>query len=89
MPEYYIPEVIDDLSSKNILTTELIDGTSLDRIENPDQETINKVLSSPSSCVKKCSCAFRTGQETFIILERFSFAFMAKAKRQTAGCCLS
>ncbi|XP_015766226.1 PREDICTED: atypical kinase ADCK3, mitochondrial-like [Acropora digitifera] len=43
MPEYYIPEVIDDLSSKNILTTELIDGTSLDRIENPDQETINKV----------------------------------------------
>lgn len=43
MPEYYVPEVIDDLTSKTILTTELIEGTSLDRIENPDQETINKV----------------------------------------------
>ena len=68
MPEYYIPEVIDDLSSKNILTTELIDGTSLDRIENPDQETINKVLSSASSCVTIYSCAFRTGEQTFITL---------------------
>ena len=44
MPEYYVPEVIDDLTSKTILTTELIEGTSLDRIENPDQETVNKVL---------------------------------------------
>ena len=44
MPEFYVPEVIEDLTSKQVLTTELIDGTSLDRIENPDQDTINKVL---------------------------------------------
>ena len=70
MPEYYIPEVIDNFSSKNVLTTELIEGTSLDRIENPDQETINKVLSSPFCCEKinKYSIVFRTGEETFIPL---------------------
>ena len=44
MPEYYVPEVIEDLTSKQVLTTELIEGTSLDKIENPNQETINKVL---------------------------------------------
>ena len=44
MPEYYVPDVIEDLTSKQVLTTELIEGTSLDKIENPNQETINKVL---------------------------------------------
>lgn len=44
MPEYYVPEVIEDLTSKQVLTTELIEGTSLDKIENPDKDTINKVL---------------------------------------------
>lgn len=43
MPEFYVPEVIEDLTSKQVLTTELIEGTSLDKIENPDQDTINKV----------------------------------------------
>ena len=46
MPEYYVPEVIDNLTSKRVLTAELIEDTSLDKIENVDQETINKVLSS-------------------------------------------
>ena len=44
MPDFYVPEVIEDLTSKQELTTELIEGTSLDKIENPDQDTINKVL---------------------------------------------
>ena len=44
MPEFYVPEVIEDLTSKQVLTTELIEGTSLDKIENVDQDTINKVL---------------------------------------------
>ena len=44
MPDFYVPEVIEDLTSKQVLTTELIEGTSLDKIENPDQDTINKVL---------------------------------------------
>jgi len=44
MPDFYVPEVIEDLTSKQVLTTELIQGTSLDKIENPDQDTINKVM---------------------------------------------
>lgn len=44
MPDFYVPEVIEDLTSRQVLTTELIEGTSLDKIENPDQDTINKVL---------------------------------------------
>lgn len=43
MPEFYVPEVIEDLTSKQVLTTELIDGTSLDKIENVNQDTIDKV----------------------------------------------
>lgn len=43
MPEYYVPEVIETLTSKKVLTTELIEGTSLDKIDNPDQDTINEV----------------------------------------------
>lgn len=44
MPDFYVPEVIEDLTSRQVLTTELIEGMSLDKIENPDQDTINKVL---------------------------------------------
>ena len=59
MPEYYVPEVIEDLTSKQVLTTELIEGTSLDKIENPNQETINKVL---LKCYKKFAlCKVITG----------------------------
>ena len=59
MPEYYVPEVIEDLTSKQVLTTELIEGTSLDKIENPNQETINKVL---LECYKKFAlCKVITG----------------------------
>lgn len=43
MPEFYVPEVIEDLTSKQVLTTELIDGTSLDKIENVNQDTIDKL----------------------------------------------
>ncbi|XP_063985754.1 atypical kinase COQ8B, mitochondrial [Diachasmimorpha longicaudata] len=30
-PEYYVPQVIDDLCSKKVFTTELIDGVSVDK----------------------------------------------------------
>ncbi|XP_073249145.1 atypical kinase COQ8A, mitochondrial-like [Porites lutea] len=54
MPEYYVPEVIEDLTSKQVLTTELIEGTSLDKIENPNQETINKLcLNILKLCLKE------------------------------------
>ena len=57
MQDFYVPEVIEDLTSKQVLTTELIEGTSLDKIENPDQDTINKVLRTKllnhSCCLRK------------------------------------
>jgi len=54
MPEYYVPEVIENLTSKQVLTTELIEGTSLDKIENPDQETINMIcLNILKLCLKE------------------------------------
>ena len=59
MQDFYVPEVIEDLTSKQVLTTELIEGTSLDKIENPDQDTINKVLRTKllnhSCCLRKPS----------------------------------
>ncbi|KAL9954092.1 hypothetical protein ACROYT_G041586 [Oculina patagonica] len=54
MPEYYVPDVIEDLTSKQVLTTELIEGTSLDKIENPDRDTINKIcLNILRLCLKE------------------------------------
>lgn len=54
MPDFYVPEVIEDLTSKQVLTTELIQGTSLDKIENPDQDTINKLcLNILRLCLKE------------------------------------
>ncbi|XP_034951611.1 LOW QUALITY PROTEIN: atypical kinase COQ8B, mitochondrial [Chelonus insularis] len=38
-PEYYVPSVIDELSSKQVLTTELIDGIPVDKCADMDMET--------------------------------------------------
>ncbi|XP_054710490.1 atypical kinase COQ8B, mitochondrial-like [Uloborus diversus] len=42
-PEFYVPEVYEELSTPNILTTELVYGTAVDKIKDCDQETRNKV----------------------------------------------
>ena len=44
MPEFHVPEVISDLSTKQVLTTELIDGLPLDKVDHLPKETINEVL---------------------------------------------
>ena len=45
---FYVPEVIEELTTKHILTTELVTGVALDKLEHLDQETKNKVrLNSP------------------------------------------
>ncbi|WCJ22580.1 Atypical kinase COQ8B mitochondrial [Euphorbia peplus] len=36
---YYVPEVVDELSSKRVLTTELISGIPIDKVALLDQET--------------------------------------------------
>ena len=40
---FYVPEVIHDLTSKEVLTTELVSGMPLDSAMNLDQETKNFV----------------------------------------------
>ncbi|XP_070578812.1 atypical kinase COQ8B, mitochondrial-like [Ptychodera flava] len=42
-PVFYVPAVINELSSKQILTTELIDGLPLDKTQDLDQETRNEI----------------------------------------------
>ncbi|KAG7210759.1 hypothetical protein KM043_012253 [Ampulex compressa] len=38
-PEYYVPTVVDELSTKQIFTTELVDGTPVDKCTNMDMGT--------------------------------------------------
>ncbi|XP_012276198.1 atypical kinase COQ8B, mitochondrial [Orussus abietinus] len=38
-PEYYVPKVIDELCTKQVFTTELIDGIPVDKCTNMDMET--------------------------------------------------
>ena len=40
---FYVPEVVDNLSTKRVLTTEYVDGSSLDKIADWDKSIINKV----------------------------------------------
>lgn len=42
-PFFYVPEVIDELSSRHVLTTELVPGFPLDQAENLSQELKNEV----------------------------------------------
>ncbi|KAK3092647.1 hypothetical protein FSP39_005361 [Pinctada imbricata] len=53
-PVFYVPEVIDDLSSEQVLTTEFIEGIPLDKCTDLDQETRDMVsLNSERSSLKK------------------------------------
>ena len=36
---FYVPDVIDELTTKQVLTTELVNGQPLDKIADQDQET--------------------------------------------------
>ncbi|XP_068617551.1 atypical kinase COQ8B, mitochondrial isoform X2 [Battus philenor] len=38
-PEYFVPEVIDDLCAAEVMTTELVDGTPLDKLFDAPYET--------------------------------------------------
>ncbi|CAN4106548.1 unnamed protein product [Withania somnifera] len=40
---FYVPVIIDDLSSKRVLTSELVPGIPIDKVALPDQETRNYV----------------------------------------------
>lgn len=42
-PEYYVPDVIDELCTSQIFTTELISGTPVDKLVDAPQELRNKI----------------------------------------------
>lgn len=42
-PFFYVPEVIEELSSRHVLTTELVPGFPLDKAESLSQELKNEV----------------------------------------------
>lgn len=60
-PFFYVPAVIDELSSMRVLTTELVPGFPLDKAEGLDQDTRNKL------CYKILELCVR---------ELFQFGFM-------------
>jgi len=45
MPQYKVPSVIDELCSKQIFTTEFVEGISMEEVMKLDQETRNHVAS--------------------------------------------
>ena len=45
--DFLIPEVIDELTTTDVLTSEFIEGIPLDKCFEIDQESKNKVLCSP------------------------------------------
>ncbi|XP_077996740.1 atypical kinase COQ8B, mitochondrial-like isoform X2 [Glandiceps talaboti] len=45
-PFFYVPAVIKELSTKQVLTTELIDGVPLDKAVDLDQEVRNEICSN-------------------------------------------
>lgn len=45
-PFFYVPNVVDELSSQHVLTTELVSGFPLDKADDLPQELKNEV--SPS-----------------------------------------
>ena len=38
-PVFYVPEVIESLSKKRVLTTELVSGVTLEKLASEDQDT--------------------------------------------------
>ncbi len=42
-PIFHIPDIIDNLSTKNVLTTTFFDGITLDNAVNADQETRDRI----------------------------------------------
>lgn len=60
-PEYYVPDVIDELSTAQVYTTELITGTPVDKLVDASQELRNRVC---YSLLKLC------------LLELYEFNFM-------------
>lgn len=49
-PFFYVPEVVDELCSPHVLTTELVSGFPLDQAEGLSQEIRNEVCLQGAAC---------------------------------------
>lgn len=52
-PFFYVPDVINELSSRHVITTELVSGFPLDQAEGLSQELKNEVCASLVQSVLK------------------------------------
>ena len=61
-PQFYVPDVIHELSTRHILTTELVNGVALDKLQDIDQTTKDKVGWISTRVVyltsRKCTCTY-------------------------------
>lgn len=65
-PFFYVPEVIDELSSRHVLTIELVPGFPLDKAESLSQELKNEVRMVMITQVSLCRGAFSTADIPFL-----------------------
>lgn len=85
-PFFYVPEVIDELSSRHVLTTELVPGFPLDQAESLSQELKNEVI-----LLKKfhfCSIKMGTIPEASRTFCEIFLCFCVRSVR-TSCCCAS
>ncbi|KAF0901798.1 hypothetical protein E2562_006258 [Oryza meyeriana var. granulata] len=64
---YYVPKVIDELSSKKVLTSEFVPGFPIDKVAKLDQETRNYVGSKLLELTIKELFVFRFMQACFLL----------------------
>lgn len=57
--EYFVPAVVEELSTRQVFTTELIDGLSVDKCFNMDQETRNEIANKVLRLCLMELCKFR------------------------------
>ncbi|KAL8527105.1 hypothetical protein ACS0TY_005104 [Phlomoides rotata] len=70
---FYVPFVVDDLSSKRVLTSELVSGIPIDKVASLDQETRNYVGKKLLELTLKELYIFRFMQACTVLLVIFLF----------------
>lgn len=75
-PFFYVPEVIEELSSSYVLTTELVPGFPLDQAEGLPQElknTVGRKDRTPSGGKTKELLLFYCSRKSYLVLFLFLF----------------
>lgn len=67
-PFFYVPNVVDELSSQHVLTTELVSGFPLDKADDLPQELKNEA-SSPLTTPQVNLCMLLQPTENMVIIQ--------------------